>query len=72
MKVTKLKRIFCGKKNSYRELLKIKLVRKKIAHTEAPIFQNHCKMMMRVDTKIENLEGGFDSTRNISRRPDQN
>jgi len=29
MKVTKLKKIFCGKKNSSREVLKIKLVRKK-------------------------------------------
>jgi hypothetical protein len=44
MKVTELKRIFCGKKNSYRKLLKIKLVPKESRHASARLSKN-CKMM---------------------------
>jgi hypothetical protein len=70
MKVTELKRIFCGKKNSYRKLLKIKLVPKESRHASVSLSKN-CKMM-HIDTETKNLQGGFNSIHNISRRPDHN
>jgi hypothetical protein len=70
MKVTESKRIFCGKKNSCRKLLKIKLVPKESRHASASLSKN-CNMM-HIDTEIKNLQGGLDSMHNISRRPDHN
>lgn len=69
MKVTELKKIFCEKKNSSREVLKIKLVRKESGRAMRRSLKNLCKRR-RFGTESK-IMGGFDPTHNISRRPDR-
>jgi hypothetical protein len=63
---TELQKIFCGKKNSCRELLKIKLVKKKSVMRNAA-FSKPLQMPMRVAMKCRAA-----ISHKISRRPDHN
>ena len=72
MKVTELKKIFCGKKNSCREVLKIKLVRKKMV-VRCGVASKSLQAMTTIwHRKPKKSAGGFDPKHNISRRPDCN